>query len=187
MGIIAKAHGRNTPRKYQQIQSIKCPPSNEQAFQWVVTFVPRLSGKKTVYQLLLIGQVSKVAQTSVTFTSSLSVNMSCWVLLNLLSSVFKRSAGLSVDLTVVSALGVVPKTCVWLAFAGRVQFIILIKSLICQVGTSCYHFNQSHSIISKYLTLSKMTLVLKTVWSSETCFLFLSLVWMGQFKPPVTL
>lgn len=96
----------------------------------MVTFVPRLSGEKAVHQLLLIGWVSKIAQTSVTFTSSLSINMCCWVLLNLLSSVFQRSAGLcTVDLTVVSAFGIIPKICVWLNFAASVQVIILIKVL----------------------------------------------------------
>lgn len=63
MGNIVKAPGRNTLNK-QQIQSIKCPPSNEQAHQWAAICVPRLSREKAVHQLLPTGWVSKIAQTS---------------------------------------------------------------------------------------------------------------------------
>lgn len=95
----------------------------------VATSVFMLSGEKTVYQFLLIGWVSKISLTSIPFTSSLSFNMSFWVLLNLLSSTYERSTGLCVDLTVVSASGLIPRILVWLGFAGSVPFIILIKVL----------------------------------------------------------
>lgn len=45
MAMTVKVHGRNTLQK-RQIQSIKCPPSNEQAYQWVATFVPSSQGRR---------------------------------------------------------------------------------------------------------------------------------------------
>lgn len=56
-------HERNAFQKRQR-QSVKCPASNAQAYQWAATSIPRFSKEKTVYPLLSIGWFSKIAQTS---------------------------------------------------------------------------------------------------------------------------